>query len=94
MVFRHPNLITIVDIHHLEDRKVRSKLTKAISEENGNKYRGANVEIRMQSAIEEELLSNLLEDMVSSNESVKEVKIRYFLFGQTKETSWQTFNGI
>lgn len=85
VVFRHPNLITTVDIHHLEDRKVRSKLTKAISEENGNKHRGANVEIRMQSAIEEELLSNLLEDMVSSNESVKEVKIRYFLFGQTKE---------
>lgn len=84
-VFRQSGVITTVDISHQEISKVKNKLTKAIGEKEDNAKKGANREIQMDSAIEKQLLEDLLQDMLTSNESVKEVTVRYYFTGKTIE---------
>ncbi|WP_137665465.1 ATP-binding protein [Enterococcus hulanensis] len=85
-VFRQPGVITTVDISHMEIAKTKSLITKAIGENDSNAKKGANREIKMGATIEKHLLEDLLEDMLTNNESVKEVTIRYFIAGKDKET--------
>lgn len=84
-IFRQPGVITTVDISHMEIAKTKSMITKTIGEKDGNAKKGANREIKMGAAIEKRLLEDLLEDMLTSNESVKEVTVRYFIAEKTKE---------
>ncbi|EHA7756862.1 hypothetical protein JMJ06_000203 [Enterococcus faecalis] len=84
-VFRQSGVITTVDVSQIESRAIKSRLNKQIGEEEDNSMKGANREIRMQAALEKQLLEQLLEDMLSSNESVKEVTVRYYISGKTKQ---------
>ncbi|MFD1902827.1 hypothetical protein GQR36_27080 [Enterococcus termitis] len=84
-IFRQPGTITTVDITHLEATKTKQNITKGIGDNEDNAKNGNNREIRMNSAIEKSLLESLLQDMLTSNESVKEVTIRYYIPGKTKK---------
>lgn len=84
-IFRQPGTITTIDITHLEAAKVKKQITKNIGDKEDNAKKGNNREIKMNSAIEKNLLEGLLEDMLTSNESVKEVTIRYYIAGATKK---------
>ncbi|MEY8498767.1 hypothetical protein AALF20_12810 [Enterococcus avium] len=84
-IFRQPGVITTVDVSHMEIAKTKGMITKTISEKDSNAKKGANREIKMEASIEKSLLEDLLEDMLTSNESVKEVTVRYYIAAADKD---------
>lgn len=84
-IFRQPGVITTVDITHLGLSKIKKELNRSIGDNEDNIRKGLTRDVQMQARIEYQLLSELMESMITSNESVKETTVRYYIAGKTKE---------
>ncbi|MGM0208389.1 hypothetical protein IGI96_002909 [Enterococcus sp. DIV0421] len=93
-VFRQPGALTTVDISHRGLTKIRKELNRSIGDNEDNIRKGLTRDAQMKAQIEYQLLSELLESMVTSNESVKETTTRYYLSGKTKELVWEKQESI
>ncbi len=87
-------MITTVDISHLGLSKIKKELNKSIGESRDNARKGFSEDIRQEAGIEYQLLKELMEDMITGNESVKEVTTRYYISGKTKEDVQQQADKI
>lgn len=93
-IFRQPGVITTVDISHLGLSKIKKELNKSIGESRDNARKGFSEDIRQEAGIEYQLLKELMEDMITGNESVKEVTTRYYISGKTKDEVQQQADKI
>lgn len=93
-IFRQPGVITTVDISHLGLSKIKKELNKSIGESRDNARKGFSEDIRQEAGIEYQLLKELMEEMITGNESVKEVTTRYYISGKTKDEVQQQADKI
>ncbi|MBC1925562.1 hypothetical protein [Listeria innocua] len=91
-IFRHANVLTMIDISHREKSEVLSGMNNTLNDKRHSKPKDEVDKKQLQK--ETQLLDGILEDVVNGNEQVKEVMVRYYLTGKTKESIWSQAEDI
>ncbi|GAB2023743.1 hypothetical protein RyT2_28220 [Pseudolactococcus yaeyamensis] len=91
-IFRHTNIMTTIDLLHREKSEVLGGMNRTLNDKKRSKPKD---EIdRKQLQKETQLLDSILEDVVNGNEQVKEVMVRYYLVGKTKDKIWEQAEAV